>query len=98
MTVDGNWSIAVATPIGERRAILSLKTDGNALKGSQSAEGDSTEIFDGTVNGNQVSWKVSITQPMDMTLEFTGTINGDEVRGNVTLGDFGTASFTGTRS
>jgi len=84
--------------MGERRATLSVKTDGNALKGSQSADGNSTEIFDGTVNGNEVSWKVSITQPMDMTLEFTGTINGDEVSGNVILGAFGTASFSGTRS
>jgi hypothetical protein len=33
-----------------------------------------------------------------MTLEFTGTINGDEVSGNVTLGAFGTASFSVTRS
>jgi hypothetical protein len=98
MTADGSWSVTVATPIGERRAILSVKTDGDVLKGSQLAEGDSTEIFDGIVNGNQVSWKVSITQPMDMTLEFTGTINGDEISGNVTLGDFGTALFTATRS
>jgi len=98
MPADGNWSLIVTTPMGERRATLSVKTDGNALKGSQSADGNSTEIFDGTVNGNEVSWKVSITQPMDMTLEFTGTINGDEVSGNVILGAFGTASFSGTRS
>ena len=61
------------------------------------ADGNSTEIFDGTVNGNEVSWKVSITEPMEMTLEFTGTINGDEVSGSVTLGAFGTAPFSGTR-
>jgi hypothetical protein len=84
--------------MGERRSILSVKTDGGAFKGSQLADGNSTEIFDGTVNGNEVSWKVSITEPMQMTLEFTGTINGDKLSGNVTLGTFGTASFSGTRS
>jgi hypothetical protein len=35
---------------------------------------------------------------MQMTLEFTGTINGDKLSGNVALGTFGTASFSGTRS
>ena len=33
-----------------------------------------------------------------MTFAFTGTFNGDEVSGSVTLGAFGTASFSGTRS
>jgi hypothetical protein len=50
------------------------------------------------VNGNVVSWKVNITDPMPMTLEFNGTINGDEVSGGVVLGSFGTSSFSGTRS
>ena len=98
MSADGNWSLTVVTPMGERQANLRVKTDGNALKGSQSADGNSAEIFDGTVNGNEVSWKVSITEPLDMTFAFTGTINGDEVSGSVTLGAFGTASFSGTRS
>lgn len=97
MTADGNWNLAVATPMGERRATLSVKTEGNTLKGSQTAEGNSAEIFDGTVNGNTVSWKVAITDPMPMTLEFNGTINGDEIGGSVTLGAFGSSSFSGTR-
>jgi hypothetical protein len=97
MTADGNWNLVVASPMGERQATLSVKTDGGALKGSQAADGNSTEIFDGTVNGNELSWKVSITDPMPMTLEFSGTIAGNEVSGSVKLGAFGTATFSGTR-
>ena len=84
--------------MGERRATLSARTEGNALKGSQTADGNSVEIFDGNVDGNQVSWKVSITEPMPMTLEFSGSINGGELSGTVTLGAFGSSSFSGTRS
>jgi len=98
MSADGNWNLVVVTPMGDRQATLSVKTNGNALTGSQAADGNSTDIFDGTVNGNDVSWKVSITDPMPMTLEFTGSINGDEISGSVQLGSFGTASFSGTRS
>jgi hypothetical protein len=57
-----------------------------------------TEIFDGTVNGDEISWKASITDPMPMTLEFTGTVAGDEIAGTVKLGEFGNSSFSGSRS
>jgi len=97
MSADGNWNLLVLTPMGDRQATLSVKTDGNALTGSQATGGNSADIFGGTVNGNEASWKVSITDPMPMTLEFTGTINGDAISGSVKLGAFGTSSFSGTR-
>jgi len=98
MTADGNWNLVVSTPMGERQATLSAKTDGGVLKGSQMAEGNSAQIFDGTVNGNAIAWKVSITDPMPMTLEFNGTIDDDKLSGSVTLGAFGSSSFSGTRA
>ena len=50
MTADGNWSVVVATPLGERRGTLSVKTEGTTLKGSQMADdGKSADIFDGTI-------------------------------------------------
>ena len=98
MTADGNWNLVVSTPMGERRGSLSLKTEGSIVKGSQMADGNSTEIFDGTVNGDEISWKVSITDPMPMTLEFTGAVDGDEIAGTVKLGEFGNSSFSGSRS
>ena len=98
MTADGNWNLVVSTPMGQRRGSLSLKTEGSTVKGSQMADGNSTEIFDGTVNGDEISWKVSITDPMPMTLEFTGTVDGDEIAGTVKLGEFGNSSFSGNRN
>jgi hypothetical protein len=98
VTADGNWNLVVSTPMGERRATLSLKAGGDTLAGTQMADGNIAEIFDGTVNGNQLSWKVSISDPMPLTLEFNGTVEGDEVTGSVILGNFGSSSFSGTRS
>jgi len=97
MSADGNWNLVIATPMGERQATLSVKAEGTLLKGSQEAEGNSAEIFDGSVNGDAMSWKVSITTPMPMTLEFSGTVQGNDVRGTVVLGGFGSSSFSGTR-
>ena len=86
MSVDGNWNITMSTPMGERNATLALQSAGNTLTGTQAADGNSGEIFDGTVNGNNIAWKISITNPMPLTLEFTGTVDGDSISGEMGVG------------
>jgi len=98
MAADGNWNLVIETPMGQRQATLSVKTEGSQLTGSQSAEGRSIDIFDGAAKGNEVSWKVAINDPMDMTLEFTGAVDGDQMSGSVKLGPFGDSQFSGSRA
>jgi hypothetical protein len=97
VAVDGTWKLTMSTPIGARPATLSLASEGDVLTGTQSAEGQSGQIA-GTVNGNAVAWKVSITNPMPMTVEFVGTVDGDAISGSMTAGAFGTWRFTGVRA
>jgi hypothetical protein len=98
MAVDGDWNLTMTTPMGERDAMLSLKSSGGTLTGTQGADGNSAEIFDGTVNGNDVAWKVSITNPMPLTLEFTGKVSGDSLSGEMGIGPMGSFPFTGKRA
>jgi hypothetical protein len=98
MAVDGNWNLVMSTPMGERNATLNLKSSGGTLTGVQGAEGNSTEIFDGTVSGDDVAWKVSITNPMPLTLAFTGTVAGDSISGEMGIGPMGSFPFTGKRA
>ena len=98
MAVDGNWNLVMTTPMGERNATLSLKSAGSTLSGTQGADGNSTEIFDGTVNGDDVAWKVSITNPMPLTLAFTGKVSGNSIAGEMGIGQMGSFPFTGTRA
>jgi hypothetical protein len=99
MAVDGTWKLTVNTPMGTQESTLTLSTDGGRLTGSQTApNGGSREIEDGEVNGNEVSWNASITKPMAMTLKFSGTVEGDKISGQVKLGMFGSANFSGTRA
>src|SRR6201992_487908 len=98
MAVDGNWNITMSTPMGERNATLSLKAAGGTLTGVQGAEGNPPEIFAGTANGDDVAWKVSITNPMPLTLEFTGKVAGDSISGEMGIGPMGSFPFTGTRA
>ncbi|MDE0350102.1 MAG: hypothetical protein OXM56_10410 [Gammaproteobacteria bacterium] len=97
-SADGVWNTTMNTPMGAQKATLTLATDGGSLTGSMSGPQGSIDLKDGTVDGDSVAWKADITQPMAMTLEFSATISGDEISGNVQLGAFGTASFSGTRA
>src|SRR5258707_201593 len=52
MAVDGTWDITMSTPMGDRKATLTLKNDGGTLTGTQGADGQSGPIFDGTTSGD----------------------------------------------
>jgi hypothetical protein len=98
MSVDGNWNIVVSSPMGDQPSTLSLKADGGTLTGTQGAQGQSSPIANGTVDGDNVTWSNSITNPFPMTLEFAGTVVGDTLNGNVKAGSFGSFPFKGNRA
>lgn len=98
MAADGTWNLTMNTPMGERRSTLTLSTSGSTLTGKQEAEGNTTDIAEGTVNGNDVSWQVSITNPMPLTLTFNGNVDGNSMSGTADTGMFGSFPFEGTRA
>ena len=98
MAVDGNWNLTMTTPMGDRQSTLSLKSSDGTLTGTQGVEGSTEEIFEGTVNGDDVAWKISITNPMPLTLSFTGKVSGDSMSGEMGIGPMGSFPFTGTRA
>jgi len=98
MAVDGTWKLVVNTPMGAQESTLVISSSGSTLMGTQNAgAGDGRPIEEGTVDGNDISWKASITKPMPMTLEFSATVEGDKMTGNVKLGMFGNAPLSGER-
>ena len=70
---------------------------GGTLTGTQSALGDTVEIYDGTVDGDKIHWKVDIKKPLALTIECTATIDGDAISGEAKAGVFPTAHFSGMR-
>lgn len=98
MSADGTWKVAMKTPIGERKASLSLASAGASLTGTMTNdEGASTPIFDGKAGGNTLSFKVAIKNPMPLTLEFSGSVDGDKISGTVNASGVGSWPFSGTR-
>lgn len=98
MAVDGSWNLTMQTPMGERTSTVTLASNGGALSGTQSAESETGEIFDGKASGDDVSWKIKITSPMPLTLEFKGTVAGDNIDGKVSAGFIGSWGFSGVRA
>ena len=96
MAADGTWNLVMNTPIGERKATLTLQGSG-ALTGSLAAEGNTTPILDGQESGNAVSFKAAIKVPMPLTLEFTAAVSGDKISGSVNAAGVGSWPFSGAR-
>jgi hypothetical protein len=98
MSADGTWKLSMQTPIGERKSTLALKSAGSAVTGKLTGEeGNSTDIFEGTVSGDRVSFKAAIKNPMPLTLEFSAAVTGDKMSGNVSASGVGSWPFSGTR-
>lgn len=98
MLVDGVWNISVNSPIGAQQSAVTLKTNGTTLTGSASGEGGVSELADGKIDGQSISWSSVVSHPFPMTVEFSGTISGDEISGHVKAGDFGIFPFSGKRA
>ena len=97
MSIDGTWHLTLKTPLGEQKTSVTLSSAGGALTGRQSQGAASTDIKDGTVSGDTVGWKVSIVDPMPLTLAFSGTVSGDTIAGKADVPGLGSWTFTGVR-
>jgi len=97
MSADGTWKLTMQTPIGERKSTLEVKTAGGTLTGKLTGEeGNSTNVYEGKADGNNLSWKADIKSPMPLTLQFTAAVDGDRISGSVSAA-VGSWPFTGTR-
>ncbi len=98
MSASGSWNTTINTPMGAQNGTLVLEISGATLTGKMVGAQGEMALTDGKADGNNLSWKAQMTSPMPMTLEFTAAVDGDKISGNVKLGAFGNASFSGTRA
>jgi hypothetical protein len=98
MSVGGTWKLTMQTPLGERGATLALAEAGSDLTGRlTSEEGASTDVVDGKADGDRISFKAAIKNPMPLTLAFTATVAGDKITGSVSASGLGSWAFQGSR-
>lgn len=90
------WEITLSTPMGPQVMTAQIAREGERFTGSITHQAGVQEIS-GTVAGNTLSWSLSLSQPVAITLGFEAVIEGDQMTGNVKLGAFGNAALTGRR-
>ena len=80
--VDGKWAGTVATPNGEVPVGFTFKADGATLTGTmQGMDGMDIPIKDGKVDGNNISFAVSLDLGgMPLELSYTGVVAPAEIK------------------
>lgn len=97
MSVAGSYECVLKSPMGDQASTMTVNVDGDSWSGTNVGAQGSLDITDGKVDGNTLTWSMSITVPMPMTLEGTATVDGDALTGSVKAGAFGSFPLTGTR-
>lgn len=97
MSASGTWNITTNSPMGSQDGTLDLTEEGSSLTGKMSGPQGDIDLTEGTVDGNNLTWKAQVTSPMAITLEVSASVDGDKISGDIKLGAFGNATFTGTR-
>jgi hypothetical protein len=95
--VSGEWNTVIKSPMGDQSGVLTVDSSGSTFTGNFAGAMGTTEIQDGKVDGDALTWKMKITVPMPMTLDCKATVSGDTMTGTVTAGAFGSFPLTGTR-
>ena len=79
--VDGKWSASLDTPMGAIPIAFTFKADGAVLTGTSTGpDGGDIAIKDGKIDGNKISFNVSIDfGGMALELNYTGVVKPDSV-------------------
>lgn len=95
--VAGKYDCVTKTPMGDQKSVLTIEVDGDTFTGKNEGGTGSMDLYDGKIDGNNLTWKMDMKVPMPMTLEGSATVDGDTITGSVKAGAFGNMAMTGTR-
>ena len=96
--VAGDWRVEIAFCLGRAQHSVHWRQDGEAISGRyQSSYG--THEASGAVDGDQICFRYEMApRPNSMTATFVGRIEGDRMRGEVDLGEYGSATWSARRA
>jgi len=94
---SGDWATTTATPVGERKGIMSIFVSGQTFSGTSESEGDVLEILDGKIDGDHITWTSQLTKPIKMKIKGSAKLDGDKLEGTLKLGLMGKSKFSAER-
>lgn len=98
MAVEGSWDCVMKTRAGPQEFVLTIEREGDTFTGTNSSPTASVDLNDGKIDGDTISWTMSITKPLPLKLRGNATVDGDSLTGVVDGGMLaGKMPLTGTR-
>lgn len=79
--ISGQWEATFNTQVGEQHYVYTFKVDGEKLTGTTKSNFGSSDIQNGTVKGDDVSFVENLNyQGQALVITYTGKISGDEIK------------------
>jgi hypothetical protein len=96
--INGQWTATFDTQMGEQHYAYTFKADGEKLTGTAKNDRGSTEITNGTIKGDDVTFTENLDfNGNQIAITYTGKISGDEIKFTRKIGDFATEELTAKR-
>lgn len=96
--VAGKWTAEFDTQIGVQKYTYEFKVDGAKLTGKATSQFGSTEIQEGKVNGDEISFVEPLNfQGEPLRIEYKGKLAGDEIKFTRKVGDVATEELVAKR-
>ena len=97
--VAGQWKASFETQIGVQNYTYDLKVDGKKVTGKATQQGGSSEIAEGKVDGNTITFVENfVYQEMTIRIEYTGKFDGnDTIQFSRKVAEFAVEDFPATR-
>jgi hypothetical protein len=79
--IDGKWTGTISTPNGDFSQTFTFKADGAALTGSlEFMPGMEIPITDGKVDGDNISFSVTLDFGAPLKMTYMGVVSGNELK------------------
>ena len=98
VSIEGQWDCTQQSPMGERKSIMTLKSDENGgFTGTNIGEAGTMEITDGKIEGDKATFTMKVISPMKINVKVLAVLAGDTLEGKASAGMFGSFPMRATR-
>lgn len=96
--LTGQWTATFNTQIGEQHYTYTFKVEGEKLTGTAKNDHGTTEIANGTIKGDDISFEESLDfNGQTIPIKYTGTVSGDSIKLHRKVGDFAEEDLVANR-
>ena len=97
--IAGKWTASFDTQVGVQNYTYVFKVEGAKLTGTTESQFGKTEITDGTVKGDEISFVENLNYEGNaLRIEYKGKISGDEIKFTRKVADTATEELVAKRS